>query len=66
MKLKTENLVLKSKFSGQSKTESNTTGGLSPPYSNPSNSPERQVRTELRNDGKYVAFTASKIMVTML
>ena len=47
VKLKTENLVLKSKFSGQSKTESNTTGGLSAPYSNPSNSPERQVRTEL-------------------
>ena len=47
VKLKTENLVLKSKFSGQSKTESNTTGGLSPPYSNPSNSPERQVRTQL-------------------
>ena len=47
VKLKTENLVLKSKFSGQSKTESNTTGGLSPPYSNPSNSPDRQVRTEL-------------------
>ena len=47
VKLKTENLVLKSKFSGQSKTESNTTGGLSPPYSDPSNSPERQVRTEL-------------------
>ena len=42
VKLKTENLVLKSKFSSKVKMEP-TTGSLSPPYSNPSNSPQRQV-----------------------
>jgi sterol regulatory element-binding transcription factor 1 len=41
VKLKTENLVLKSKFSSKVKMEP-TTGSLSPPYSNPSNSPQRQ------------------------
>ena len=42
VKLKTENLVLKSKFNSKTKMEP-TTGSLSPPYSNPSNSPQRQV-----------------------
>jgi len=41
VKLKTENLVLKSKFNSKTKMEP-TTGSLSPPYSNPSNSPQRQ------------------------
>ena len=42
VKLKTENLVLKSKFGSKTKMEP-TSGSLSPPYSNPSNSPQRQV-----------------------
>ena len=44
MKLKTENLVLKSKFGSKSgqQIEPNA-GSLSPPYSNPSSSPQRQV-----------------------
>merc|ERR1711971_1483292 len=59
VKLKTENLVLKSKFSSKAKMEPTTTtsGSLSPPYSNPSNSPQRQSVDGMREPMDELAMT---------
>ena len=43
VKLKTENLVLKTKLGSPPAPAASTSGSLSPPYSNPSHSPLRQV-----------------------